>query len=366
MNRKPYEVAVYYFPQWHADPTNEKQKGAGWTEWPTLRAAKPRFAGHEQPKTPLWGELDEADPRVSEQQIAAAADHGVTSFLYDWYWDLQGADGPFLQRALEEGFLQAANRERLRFGLMWANHNKLGRDRFDAMTDYVIRRYFGESNFLKIDGKPYFSVYEAHTLIEGLGGIDAAAAALADFRRRTEAAGYPGLHLNLMEWGLQPQHRAVIGADSNALIARLGADSVTSYVWIHHAEPAAFPAADYGECMNEAVAKWDEFRETYEVPYFPNVTMGWDPSPRCDSVAPYVRGEYPYTPVLTDNTPDRFEEALRRSKAYVDRTGLEPPIITVYAWNEWTEGGYLEPDTKHGTAYLEAIRSVFSGTGHGT
>jgi hypothetical protein len=362
MSRKPYEVAVYYFPQWHPDPTNEKQKGKGWTEWPSLRAAKPRFPGHEQPKTPLWGELDESDPRVSEKQIDAAADHGITSFLYDWYWDLQGAEGPFLHRALEEGFLQANNRDRLRFGIMWANHNELNRERFEAMTDYLIERYFGEPNFLKIDGKPYFSIYETHTLVAGLGGIEATADALADFRRKTVEAGYPGLHLNLMEWGLQAKHEAIIGDDPNAIIRLFQADSVTSYVWIHHTEPESFPHTDFGEYMEVAMAKWDDLREEYAVLYYPNVTMGWDPSPRCDADAPYELGEYPYTPVLSDNAPGKFEEALRRSKAYVDRIGLEPPMITVYAWNEWTEGGYLEPDTKHGMAYLEAIRDVFGKT----
>ncbi|MBL8995486.1 MAG: glycoside hydrolase family 99-like domain-containing protein, partial [Spirochaetia bacterium] len=29
------------------------------------------------------------------------------------------------------------------------------------------------------------------------------------------------------------------------------------------------------------------------------------------------------------------------------------------AWNEWTEGSYLEPDTKNKMGYLEAIRDVF-------
>ena len=28
-------------------------------------------------------------------------------------------------------------------------------------------------------------------------------------------------------------------------------------------------------------------------------------------------------------------------------------------WNEWTEGGYLEPDKDHGMGYLEALRTVF-------
>jgi hypothetical protein len=35
--------------------------------------------------------------------------------------------------------------------------------------------------------------------------------------------------------------------------------------------------------------------------------------------------------------------------------------VTIYAWNEWTEGGNLEPDTVHKMAYLDAVRDVFSG-----
>ena len=34
-------------------------------------------------------------------------------------------------------------------------------------------------------------------------------------------------------------------------------------------------------------------------------------------------------------------------------------VVILNAWNEWTEGSYLLPDTKTGTKYLEAVKNIF-------
>lgn len=117
--RRNNTLAVYYFPNYHTDARNEAVHGKGWTEWDLVKCAVPRFPGHEQPVVPLWGYGDEANPDVMAQKIDAAADSGIDAFVFDWYW----YDGPFLQRALDEGFLGAPNRKKLKFALMWANHS---------------------------------------------------------------------------------------------------------------------------------------------------------------------------------------------------------------------------------------------------
>ena len=59
----PYEVAAYYFPNYHVDPQNEALFGKDWSEWVLIQAARPRFPGHLQPKVPVWGYEDESDPK---------------------------------------------------------------------------------------------------------------------------------------------------------------------------------------------------------------------------------------------------------------------------------------------------------------
>ncbi len=369
-----YQIAAYYFPGFHADPRNDRWHGRGWTEWELLKRAEPRFPGHRQPKTPLWGYEDESDPGVMARKIAAAANHGLTAFIYDWYW-YEG--GPFLNGALDRGFLDAPNNDRLKFALMWANHDwidlfpagrggapllmpgAMARTAFDAAAARIVERYFAHPSYWRIDGRPYLSVYELMRLVEGLGGIENARTALDDFRARARAGGVGDPHLNAVVWGIQVLPGEGMPRDPDELLARLGFDSVTSYVWIHHTPLGGFPTVPYEEHARAAARDWGRFAGQYALPYYPNVTMGWDPSPRTVQSDAYENLGYPYMPVLAGNTPAAFGQALERAKSFLDEGRAAHPILTVNAWNEWTEGSYLEPDTTHGLAYLEQIKRVF-------
>ena len=359
--KKEYTVAAYYFPQWHHDPQHEELLGKSrdWSEWDVLKHAVPRFPGHNQPKVPVWGYLDESDPKTSEIQINAAADHGIDVFIYDWYWDMNGEDtGKFLHSALEKGFLKAKNRSRMKFGLMLCNHRELSRERWELLTDYVIENYFHLPEYWEVDGGKYFSLYELSTFVKGLGGMQQAAEAIESFRKKAAAKGYK-LHINFVEWGLQ--NEALTGSDKNKAVEICKGDSVTSYVWIHNFVPKAPLYAPYADGRDGAGPYWEKFRNTFSVEYYPNVSMGWDSSGRFDPQEEYVadpNGGY-YCTIMSENTPEEFEKALQMSKDFLDAGKNRNKIVTLYAWNEWTEGGYLEPEKKYGYGYLEAIKKVF-------
>ena len=370
-----YTVACYYFPNYHVDPENEKLHGSGWTEWDILRNARPRFEGHNQPKVPLWGYTDEANPVQMAQKIDAAADHGIDAFIFDWYWY---NNKPFLQRGLENGFLGAANNSRLKFSLMWANHDYpdvfpsrlanrtptiypggVTRKMFDDAIDYIIAKYFKHSSYWLIDGSPYFSIYDIGRLIDGLGGKEQTQAALSDFRAKTKAEGFKDLHLNavvLNKVNLLGDDKIV---DMSGLIDYLGFSSFTSYVWIHHVNLKDFPQTDYNYVRDSYLEYWDEAEKKFDLPYFPNVTMGWDSTPRTLQSDKYIETGYPYIATLSGNTPQNFQKALEITKNRVSKQKHGMNILNINAWNEWTEGSYLEPDTINKNAYLEAVKNVF-------
>jgi hypothetical protein len=368
-------VASYYFGNYHpGDRRNTIEKGKDWSEWELVKAAKPRFPGHYQPNVPLWGYADESDPKVMEQKIAAAADHGVDVFIFDWYYY---NDGPFLDRPIDIGFLKAKNNSRIKFAFMWANHDwinifpyRKGAPRtvlypgtvtpagFETICDHVIRSYFKHPSYWRIDGKPYFSFYDLTKLMEGFGSIEATRAALDKFRAKAVAAGLPGVHLNAVVWGRAVLPVEKVPADPVKLVKDLGFDSVTSYVWIHHVMLPKLQT-DYNEARDAYFRYWNEAERKFNVPYYPNVSMGWDPSPRACQDDEFGNFGYPFTNTIAGNTPERFKEALAITKRRLLAKPGGPRIFNINCWNEWTEGSYLEPDQRNGMKYLEAIRDVF-------
>ena len=362
-----YDIAAYVWPSYHPDDRAKIFWPMGIGEWETVMKNKAKFEGHEQPRYPLWGYINEADPNVMEMEINAAADHGVNVFIFDWYW----FDGmPFLEGQLNDGYLKARNNDRVKFYLMWANHDvnltwdkrnagkpndaliwqgAVDREQFEKICHRVIEKYFSQPSYYKVDGKPCFMIYDLNILIRGLGSVKKTREALDWFREETKKAGFKGLDLQLT---LRSSGSGVTGiAGDNVgtqqqVVKQLGFDGLTHYQFAHFVNIDR----DYLEIMEDVKKEWDILDSELQVPYYPHISVGWDNNPRFEMFRPGI---------VKNNTPENFEKALREAKNYVDKHPGQAPLITINSWNEWTETSYLQPDTKNGYGYLEAVKKVF-------
>jgi hypothetical protein len=372
-------VAAYYYPGTHPDPRWDKNKYPGFTEWDEIKAAKPRFPGHIQPKPPVWGYQNEAKPEVMAQKIDAAAKYGVNAFIFDWYYY---NDGPYLDDALDQGFLHATNNAKVKFALMWANHDwydiqgynpadnnlkllypgKVTPGTWDKICDLVIVKYFKHPSYWLVDGKPYFSIYEMSQFLDSFGSIESARAALDRFRAKVRAAGFLGLHVNAIVWGEPNLPGGKTPPGWPKLCRELALDSLTSYTWVHHGalNNDTFPVSDYLWGRRKYLSFWAHARTDYSIPYFPNAMVNWDNSPRAAADADWSHPAAPVVnSVVTGNTPAAFKQSLEIIKRRLLAAPTEPKIITINAWNEWPEGSCLEPMQQYGYGYLEAVRAVF-------
>ncbi len=363
--QKPdYYVAAYIWPSCHDDAmAREHIWSEGEGEWEIIKRGNPRFEGHYQPRLPYWGyELDN-DPVVVEKWINTALEHGVNTFIYDWYW----FDGkPFLESALNDGFLKAPSNEKMNFYVMWANHDvkknywnyhrygdddsilwngDVDRATFEVIVDRVINQYFHRPNYLKIDGCPVFAIFSMRIFMRGLGGVEPAREALAYFRDKAREAGFPDVHIQGISGGPSDPSAQRLGTIVERMEA-LGMDSFAFY------NMGGFDV-DYKTHCDNAKAIREGLDAQLNVPVFPCVSVGWDDTPRFPK-----KGAEDVT--RFNGTPEVFAEALRLAKQYADSHPEQFPLITINAWNEWVEGSYLLPDQVNGFGYLEAVKEVMN------
>ncbi|MBR2073028.1 MAG: glycoside hydrolase family 99-like domain-containing protein, partial [Alistipes sp.] len=278
-----YRVCAFIWPSCHDDSLGRTNWEQGIGEWEVIQKGDPRFPGHYQPKQPLWGYEMDNDPAVVEKWIQTALEYGVNTFVYDWYWF---DHYPYLESALNDGFLKAPSNEKMEFFIMWANHDvkhnywnyhkwqddesilwhgAIDPNDFPKIVDRVINQYFKRPNYTKIDGCPVFAIFSTDNFIKSFGTKEAAIEAMEYMRSEVRKAGFPDMHYMMMDGGGFPfnegtkanvDNRMFLKPDSWALYNMGGFDPD----YMRHGQNAI----DYRN-------GWDNYMD---IPVFPTVSIG--------------------------------------------------------------------------------------------
>jgi glycosyltransferase involved in cell wall biosynthesis/SAM-dependent methyltransferase/GT2 family glycosyltransferase len=337
-------LIAFYLPQFHPIPENDEWWGKGFTEWNSVTRAKPQFEGHYQPHLP--GELGFYDlrvPEVQRRQIELAKLHGIHGFCFYHYW-FQGRK--LLQRPLEQ-FL--ASDIDFAFCICWANENWTRR--WDGRDDewLMVQQHSPEddlafirdiepalrdSRCIRIGDRPLLLVYRPALFPN-------AAATAQRWRAYCREVGIGELYLMSTHAfdGINPLD--------------FGFDAALEFV---PNNVAAAPIRDEMPSLNpefrgavfdyrSLVAATLEREPPSGYPFFRSVMPMWDNEPRRSN-----RGT-----VFARSTPELYRHWLESTCRWTERhIDMEHPLVFVNAWNEWGEGAHLEPDRRHGYAYLQA------------
>jgi len=367
-------VCVYY-PHWHRYPKGDEWFGAeNWKqgEWTFVQDAKRRVPGQKTPLRPLYGFIDGKNPDDVAKEIDLASNAGIDVFLFDWYW--YGGEMT-MQESLEQGFLKAPNRMKMKFCLMWCYHDRVDSFRDDPRApkrmlmklprtaeDFLAnirysKKFFHEPNHWMRDGKPFFSIYSAPRFVKDMGGPEKTRALLDEARKIAVADGLEGIYFQ----GMNP-----CSAKDAKMLSDAGFDCIGSY------NLATCPAAvaceksgtftfDYSEMYPWHLQCWKTYSEGATVPYIPVVTAGRDVTMRCrnEEPFPWKTVRYPYGYICLGNTPDKFQKLLEAAKRQAENDPKKPGAVLIYGWNEYTEGGYIAPNNFDADGALRAVASVF-------
>ena len=365
MTVAPLRALAFYLPQFHPIPENNAWWGPGFTEWRNVAPARPRFAGHTQPHLPAdLGFYDLRLPETRAAQAELAHAHGLSGFVYYHYW-FNG------RRLLEQPFdgVRRLGQPDFPFCLCWANES--WRRTWDGRTgEYLIRQehsaeddlahlrwlaeQFGDRRYLRVNGRPVFLIYRASQLPD-------AAATLNRWRTEALRLGVGELYLCRVE-SFPDEHGDPHASGFDAAVqfqpdwTQLGEPLRRGRLW-RWARRLRLAGAGYAQ---HRVYDYAEFARRMAAlpppPYlrYPGVMPGWDNTARRPSGAV----------IFKNSTPAAYEAWLRRLRQQFVPPSPDENLLFINAWNEWGEGAHLEPDQRHGRAYLEATRRVLAPEGH--
>lgn len=368
------KVIAFYLPQFHETEENNTWWGKGFTEWNNMQKATPLIENQYQPRIPLnnnYYDLSKKENLIWQTKLAKK--YNIDGFCCYHYW----FNGKLLLNKPMETYLDTKECD-LPFCFCWANETWTnawstgksserkvlikqeygGIEEWEKHFKYLLK-FFNDSRYMKIDNKPILVIYKPQQ-------IDNLNNRLDYYNKRAQDEGFNGIvfmaqHVSFYDNKKVDKSRISYQIeyqpnfafyDSKTKFQKLKekfVDSIKGFVKKH--------LKSYKSISNPTL-KIDSYENVWkkilerkpENNMIPGAFVDWDNTPRYGN-----RGK-----VLLNSSPANFEKYFKMQyKRAIEE--YKSDYLFIFAWNEWSEGGYLEPDEKYKYGYLETIKRVVSG-----
>lgn len=365
------KIIAFYLPQFHTIPENDEWWGKGFTEWSNVKKAVPLYEGHYQPRVPLgknYYNLLEID--IMKWQVKIAKEYGLYGFCFYHYW----FDGKMLLEKPVNNYLEHKELE-LPFCLCWANENwtngwaaqqpkilieqaEGSEEKWREHFKYFLP-FFKDNRYIKEDGKPLLVIYKPDLFPhmdkmlqfwdemakeEGFPGIMFA----AQMKPENEKKSYFDMHIEY-----QPTDVYMEMTKTRNLFLKIlkkNMKKIFSTVFkidVEGMKLQKLPRYSYDDMWKKILNI--DVKSAKQVP---GAFVDWDNTARKKERGYVIEGASP------EKFKRYFSMQIRNAKEKYKKD-----YIFLFAWNEWAECGYLEPDEKYKYEYLEALRDALIENG---
>ena len=314
----------------------------------------------ELKRKPFIGYYDVSLDATLEAHIAQASSHGLSFFNFYYYWQAY-TNSEEMADALHT-FVRVTNRnggaDAMKFALSicadgW--YHSIVRSNIPTVTSLLANDYFSLPNYLKTkEGEPIVELCDVVGIME-------------DSQLPTPPSSPDWSASGAISTFISALRNASLGATGHYPII-IGRYDMASRSYVESLDALV----DAGGC----VLSWlpddgDYFQQassTYTTlnairtkkPFAPCIANNLDERPRMGVIK---NGPANTFAVMSNYSLENWELSLKEAKRWVDDQSDElSRVISIYAWNEFHEGGIIEPSEAEGDSRLAAVQSVFGLT----
>jgi len=344
-------VVANYFAGWWQEMPN-KWHGQGWD------ADAPDWRPDNPDRVPVLGEYN--TQATMDREIAAAARYGVDAFAILYYFPRAGSPeakhAPMLNRGVET-FVNSRNAGMMRFFIEYCNAPNFSattEEEWKACVETWVTA-MKHPSYLRVDGRLVFKVHGVTQFLVTHNWDFALCRERLDALR--EAVRREGLGEMIIGVGISGETPSLPDDWRPAKLF----DFTGTYMCVPKTEAREEEYA-YSRLAEQAQTT-RKTRVSDPIPWMPHLAAGWNPRPWTYPEAPAHYQRFFQFPTREEFTGElrAMREALSKhsSLGLPKQDGTTQKTFTIYAWNEFGEGGFVAPTKGRGYMMLECIRDVF-------